>query len=263
MTLHDDWDEGSELSELRELHRQDRMPADVRERLMRHVRAPSSMAIESAAAADAVWTERQARPSWPPSPANHGMEEPWAEARAGSKANDPEVVDPERADPKGGAQRGGAQRGARSRRVVYALGAGALAVAAAMALSIGAPSPHVGVEPERATREPEVAHEPVRSSGNPNNAEMRVVGWLIPGSVKRVAEPSPELGATCRYGFRLSPLSTASNAVLRVEYGHCPLPEALLGGRGGCVKVTADGYLGDDGHLEASRVSAEDVHCQP
>jgi hypothetical protein len=256
MTDHDVWDEGSELSELRELHRQDRMPADVRERLMRRVRSPSSMAQDGASAADVVSPERQERPSWP-SAANGWLEEQTGRSRADSRAPDPEGADPESIEPKVGAR-----KGARSRRLAYGLGASALAVAAALALSIGAPSMPVGIEPERAAREPATTNEPARTSGDPNNAEMRVVGWLIPGSVKRVAESSPALGETCRYGFRLSPLSAASNAVLRVEYGHCPLPEALLVG-GGCVKITADGYLGDDGHLEASWVMAEDVHCQP
>ena len=66
----------------------------------------------------------------------------------------------------------------------------------------------------------------------------------------------------CRQGFQLSPLTAGSNAVLRVEYAQCALPSAMVESAG-CVKITADGYLEEDGHLEASRVSAEEVHCQP
>jgi hypothetical protein len=235
MTEHDVWDEGSELSELRELHRQDRMPADLRERLIRRVRAPSSLAHDDAGhdGVDAS-SEEQARPRAVPAL--------LGESRRSA-------------------------RGASSRRAAYGLGASAL-VAAAVALSIGTPSLRFGAEPQRASLDSKALSELVHesndqaASGDPNQAEMRVVGWLIVDSLRRLDAP-PEPGAGCRYGFRLSPLSSASNAVLRVETGRCSLPEPLINAGGSCVKVTANGYLGDDGHLEASRVMAEYVHCQP
>jgi hypothetical protein len=248
MTEQDVWDEGSELSELRELHRQDRMPSDVRERLLRFAQTPSGAAHGvGLAGVDAVDAslEQQARPSWPAPQAAHRRPLP----------------------------------GARFRRTAYALGASAL-VAAGVALAVGGTSLRFGGEPEHVsadgiTRDTitldseaprgfrhESSGKAKPSSGDPNQAELRVVGWLIPNSLARVSSAAPDPPEPCRYGFQLSPLTTASNAVLRVEYGQCKLPDALVNS-GGCVKITADGYVADDGHVEASRVLAEAVHCQP
>jgi hypothetical protein len=152
---------------------------------------------------------------------------------------------------------------AQLRPAVYALAAGALMAGAAL-VAIGDAGPQLAVERELVTFDseaPRTQNQRARPSGDPNRAEMRIVGWLIPNTLHRLPSTT-DPWIPCRHGFQLSPLTTASNAVLRVEYPHCGLPDAMVGSAG-CVKITADGYLEEDGHVEASRVLAEEVHCQP
>lgn len=247
MTEHDEFSDGSELEELRELHRQDRMPADVRRRLLWRWRNPNARA-DGIDGGDA--------------PLGFAGQSPHSEGARLDAAVPPAAVPPAalldavvpdaaRARPR------------RLRPVAYAFAASALMAVAAL-IAVGGLGPRSGVERELVTIDPEAPRAPnerARPSGNPSQAEMRVVGWLIPKSLRRIPSTTdPYL--PCRYGFQLSPLTSASNAVLRVEYAHCGLPDAMVAGAG-CVKITADGYLDDDGHVEASRVLAEEVHCQP
>jgi hypothetical protein len=231
MTEHDVWDEGSELSELRELHRDDQMPGGMRERLLRRVRAPSLLSL--ADISEGVSPGGAARPSWVP------------------------------AALIGGRRSAG---GAGLRRAAYGLGASAL-VAAGLALWISGPSPSLGVvpqqEPADSANARQLGRDRVQPSGDPNQAEMRVVGWFIPESLAHLAVLPPDQQGGCRYVFGLRPLASNSNVVLRVESAQCLLPDPLISPGGACVKVTADGYLGDDGHLEASRLTAVPARCPP
>jgi hypothetical protein len=248
MTDLDVLDEGSELPELRELHRQDRMPEDVRERLMRRMRMPSAQARADAelrqAGADTGFESgrdpgtdadgvprKLARPRWAPSLVEGTEREP----------------------------------GAHRRRLGWGLGAAAL-VAAGMALFIGAPALRFGVEPREPPSDTPISSESAGGASAPDRTiadELRVVGWLEQGSLKSLAVPGTEARGACRFGFRLRPLTVDSNAVLRVEYPRCRIPEALTNPNGGCVKVTAEGRVAADGHLEAKRVMAQFVQCQP
>jgi hypothetical protein len=230
MSEHDESSDGSELDELRELHRQDRMPAEVRRRLVWRWRSPNARADALDGSAG-------------------------AERETGFDAGPPDPGLPN-------AGRARRER-PRLRPVAYALAASALMAAAAL-IAVGRTGSHLGVERELVTLDPEAprtTNTRAKPSGDPNQAEMRVVGWLIPNSLRRMPSTT-DPWMPCRYGFQLSPLMTASNAILRIEYAQCGLPSAMVGSAG-CVKITADGYIEEDGHVEASRVSAEEVHCQP
>jgi cytochrome c-type biogenesis protein CcmE len=248
MTEQDVLDEGSELPGLRELHRQDRMPEDVRERLTRRMRMPSAGAHADAGL-------RQVGP-------DTGLD------LRGGGDRDVAGVPPRLARPRWapslveGAER---EPGAHRRRLGWGLGAATL-VAAGMALFIGAPALRFGVEPQQAPSDTLISSESAGSASGPDRTtpdELRVVGWLEQGSLKRLAVPGTEARGACRFGFRLRPLTVDSNATLRVEYPRCRIPETLANANGGCVKVTAEGRRAADGHLEAKRVMAQFVQCQP
>jgi hypothetical protein len=135
---------------------------------------------------------------------------------------------------------------------------------------VGEPTLQLGVEPQHMPSDAAALSQQARSArgqgqtaGDPNQAEMRVVGWLIPDSLAHLAVLPPNQQGGCRYVFGLRPLASASDAVLRVESAQCVLPEPIIDAAGSCVKVTADGYLGDDGHLEVSRLSAVSARCPP
>jgi hypothetical protein len=252
MTEQDVLDEGSELPGLRELHRQDRMPEDVRERLMRRMRMPSAEAGADAGG----------KPVGPDPGPELGFK------RGGERDRDVDGVTPRLARPRWapssveGAER---QPGALRRRLGWGLGAAAL-VAAGMALFIGAPALRFGVEPQHAPSDTPISSESAGGASSPDRTtpgELRVVGWLEQGSLKRLPIPGKDARGACRFGFRLRPLTVDSNAVLRVEYPRCRIPETLTDASGGCVKVTAEGRLAADGHLEAKRVVGQLVQCQP
>lgn len=246
MNEQDVFDEASELPELRELHRQDRMPEDVRERLMRRMRMPSAQARADAGLREVV----------------------GAGADGGSGDGEADALAPRRLTPRWAASLAeGAERepGAHRRRLGWALGAAALVVTG-MALFIGAPTARWGLEPEHAPSDTHISSESSGGASAPDRTapdELRVVGWLEHGSLKRLQVPSTEARGACRFGFRLRPLTVDSNAVLRVEYPRCRIPESLTDANGGCVKVTAEGRLAADGHLDAKRLMAQLVQCQP
>jgi hypothetical protein len=256
MTEQDVLDEGSELPGLRELHRQDRMPEDVRERLMRRMRMPSAEAHAGAGL-------RQVSLDVGPDGGSDKGPDPDP-----SLDLDLDGVPPRLARPRWASSLvEGAERepGAHRRRLGWGLGAAAL-VAAGLALFIGAPALRFGVEPQQAPSDTPISSESAGGASGPDRTtpdELRVVGWLEQGTLKRLAVPGTEARGACRFGFHLRPLTVDSNAVLRVEYPRCRIPETLANANGGCVKVTAEGRLAADGHLEARRLMAQFVQCQP
>jgi cytochrome c-type biogenesis protein CcmE len=263
MTEQDVLDEGSELPGLRELHRQDRMPEDVRERLMRRMRMPSAQAHADAGL-------RQVSLDLASDLASHGGGDTGPDPglnRGGGRDGDVDGAPPRLARPRWASslvEGAGRVPGVHRRRLGWGLGAAAL-VAAGMALFIGAPALRFGVEPQAASDTP-ISSESAGGASGPDRTipdELRVVGWLEQGSLKRLAVPGTEARGACRFGFHLRPLTVDSNAVLRVEYPRCRIPETLANANGGCVKVTAEGRLAADGHLEAKRVMAQFVQCQP
>jgi hypothetical protein len=287
MTEQDVMDEGAdlpELPELRELHRQDRMPGDVRERLMHRLRRPRAEAQTDAGLRE---VERGGD--------GDGRFAGDGDAGGGDVGDgvvgdgDVDGVQQPLASPRwapslvGGAEGEGVP-GAHRRRLAWGLGAAGLGAAglaaAAVALYVGVPASRMDVElreeaadapsavsdAQRSRSDRSLASESAGGASSPGRStlkELTVVGWLEPGSVKRLPVPGTAEPGACRFGFRLRPLAVDSNAALRIEYARCRIPDALTASNGGCVKVTAEGRRAADGHLEAKRVVAQFVQCQP
>lgn len=225
---HDTFDDWPELRELRELHQNDRMPRDMRERVVRRgatlYAAPDSPSLASGSSDASL---------------------PWAE--------------PSRAP-------------ARRRQHALTLAAGGvLSAAAALALWLGVPPDRIAVESEHPAPL-ELAARPYASDElhalgvEPGVTEVRVVGTLVPGSLKRLPPLPPHHRTRCGYHFHLRQPDASSGEGIHVEYARCRAPEQLIDDGASCVQVSAIGLLRADGHLDATRVSPTsiaDAPCSP
>jgi hypothetical protein len=222
---HDTFDDWPELLQLRELHQNDRMPADVRERVSRRAELLHS-ALDS------------------PAPPNRSSDAslPWGEPSRAPRAR---------------------------RRHALTLAAGAvLSAAAALALWLGAPPARIVVESEHPApltlaARPYTSDE-LRALGvEPGATEVRVVGTLVPGSLKRLPPLPPHHRTRCGYHFHLRQPGASSDEAIHVEYARCRAPEQLIDDGASCVQVSAIGLLRADGHLDATRITPTSIGDAP
>lgn len=237
MNEHDTFDDWPELEQLREVHRDDRMPSDVRERVLSRAGLPRAFPERPLVGlADAVASSSiEAEPS------------AWDESRG--RAHAP------------------ARR--RSRRTwLFAAGA-VLPMAAALALWLRIPADRIEVESEHPAplelaARPHSAEE-LRALGvEPGTSEVRVVGRLVSGSLSRLPPLPPHQRIRCGYHFHLRQSGETSGDGLHVEYARCRAPEALIDDGATCVEVTAVGVMRSDGHLDATGLTPKIITpCSP
>jgi hypothetical protein len=225
----DTFDDWPELTQLRELHQSDSMPADMRERVLRRAelaRAPARSPLGLADASAAL------------SPAALSPAAPWDEP---------------------------ARSPARKPRRGLTLGAGAsLCAAAVLALWLTMPAEHVAVESEHpaplelAPRS-YTAAELSALGVQPGSSEVRVVGMLVSGSLTRLPPLPPHQPIRCGYHFHLRQAGAGSGDGIHVEYARCHAPDGLIDDGATCVQVTAVGLMRSDGHLDATRITPKSV----
>jgi hypothetical protein len=227
---HDTFDDGSELLELRELHHDDRMPADMRERVLGRAQlrpAPPRSAPGLPDFASAALTAA----------AGESAEPPWNQA---SRAT------------------------ARRPRLGRWLAGAALAAAAALALWLRMPTDPIALESEHPAPLELVARpyssDELRALGvEPGSSEVRVTGMLVPGSLTRLPPLPPHQRIRCGYHFHLRQPGAAGGDGIHVEYARCRAPEQLIDDGATCVEVSATGLLRVDGHLDATRITPKVV----
>jgi hypothetical protein len=88
----------------------------------------------------------------------------------------------------------------------------------------------------------------------PDTTEVRVVGALVPGSLKRLPPLPPHQRIRCGYHFHLRAPDARAGEGIHVEYARCRAPEQLIDDGATCVEVSAVGVLRADGHLDATRI---------
>jgi cytochrome c-type biogenesis protein CcmE len=80
--------------------------------------------------------------------------------------------------------------------------------------------------------------------------QVRVQGILVPGTLVRRDEP-------CEHRFMMQKSGIKGAEPLSVTYAQCVVPDTFREVKGVEVEVTAEGRLGEDGHLEASKIFAK------
>jgi cytochrome c-type biogenesis protein CcmE len=80
--------------------------------------------------------------------------------------------------------------------------------------------------------------------------QVRVQGILVPGTLVRRDEP-------CEHRFMIQKQGAKGSEPLAVTYAQCVVPDTFREVKGVEVEVTAEGRLGEDGHLEASKIFAK------
>jgi cytochrome c-type biogenesis protein CcmE len=80
--------------------------------------------------------------------------------------------------------------------------------------------------------------------------QVRVQGILVPGTLVRRDEP-------CEHRFMIQKQGATGSEPLAVTYAQCVVPDTFREVKGVEVEVTAEGRLGEDGHLEASKIFAK------
>ena len=80
--------------------------------------------------------------------------------------------------------------------------------------------------------------------------QVRVQGILVPGTLVRRDEP-------CEHRFMIQKQGLKNAEPLKVQYAQCVVPDTFREVAGVEVEVTAEGRLGEDGHLEASKIFAK------
>jgi cytochrome c-type biogenesis protein CcmE len=80
--------------------------------------------------------------------------------------------------------------------------------------------------------------------------QVRVQGILVPGTLVRRDEP-------CEHRFMMQKQGVKGAEPLAVTYAQCVVPDTFREVKGVEVEVTAEGRLGEDGHLEASKIFAK------
>jgi hypothetical protein len=229
MNEHETFDDWPELRELRELHQDDRMPTDMRERVLRRAQLPPA-----------------------PARAPLGLGPVLGPAEVALAADDESVG--RRPWP------GASGATARRPRLGRWLAGVALAAAAAFALWLGLPATPIAFESEHPAPFELVArpysNDELRALGvEPGASEVRVTGMLVPGSLTRLPPLPPNQRIRCGYHFHLRQPGALEGDGLHVEYARCRAPEQLIDDGATCVEVSAIGLLRVDGHLDAARIT--------
>lgn len=242
MNEHDDLDDSPDLRDLRELHHGDRMPTDMRERVLRRAQLPRApersllgqgelLGQSSLSAQNGLFGENDAASSPLTSAEPAGWGEPARSPRR------------------------------RPGRGWMLLGAGtALSVAAALALWLELQPSQLAVESEHPaplalTARPHSAEELQALGAQPGVSEVRVVGSLVTGSLTRLPPLPPHQRIRCGYHFHLREPGVTTGDGIHVEYARCRAPENLIDDGATCVEVTAIGLLREDGHVDATRIT--------
>lgn len=255
MNEHDNFDDSPELRELRHLHQDDRMPPDMRERVLRRAQLSRSPEPKDGrgrgdelALGDRLALEQNGLLENDGLLESDGLLGQNDVAAASLTSAEPSPWD-ERA-PRSGARRGWMLLGASA----------ALSAAAALALWVGLPPSRVVVESEHGepislAARPYTADELGALGVQPGVSEVRVVGSLVPGSLTRLPPLPPHQRIRCGYHFHLREPGVTTGDGIHVEYARCRAPENLIDDGATCVEVTAIGRMRSDGHVDATRLT--------
>lgn len=232
MHPHDPLDDDDALRAVRAVHQEDRMPAGLREQVLRRAGLGRRARAEPAGGALA-----------PPGTAASPSALPLPLARAVSRLQ-------------------------RVRGAALAFGAGAgLLAAAGLAVWVAPAPPHLGAEPPRAPLEldaREYGADELRALGaRPGLSDVRVVGTLVQGSLKRLPPLPPHRPIRCGFHFHLRARGVSAGEGIHIEYARCRAPEGLVDDEGTCVEVAALGTLMSDGRISARRITPRRVPCPP
>jgi cytochrome c-type biogenesis protein CcmE len=80
--------------------------------------------------------------------------------------------------------------------------------------------------------------------------QLRVQGLLVSGTLTKRDNP-------CEYRFMMRKAGDTTSEALQVQYPLCVVPDTFRDVAGVEVEVTAEGRLGADGHLQATKIFAK------